>query len=274
MRRAPIWFLLAASLGGAAPAGAPHEETLLDLAERGRTIAVCLQAVERARARLREHPGEVAAPDRILALPGRDGWRVILLQEGAGPSPKGPRVLAEIGYSPDAAEAGALRVMAPPRPAAAATTAHLRALQTATAAAARLPGMTPPLDEAVVREKNGSFSVYLLSRPASPGEVRFGGDVLVRVAASGRQVAAVETLHPGEPLDSPAAGRGPGQPTLHEHATGDLPSPTDVARVVLRPDVAPHLVLTRRFMFRIDARGGVVYLGPNRAAEPPAVGRR
>jgi hypothetical protein len=94
------------------------------------------------------------------------------------------------------------------------------------------------------------------------------------VAASGRQVTGVEPLHAGDPVDIPAAGRGPGRPTLHEHATGDLPAPTDVARVVLRPDIAPHLVLTPLFMFRLDARGGVTYLGPNRTASPHPGGGR
>lgn len=251
----------------------PSDEALLALAERGREVATYLQAIERARERLRHHPGEVPDPDRLVALSGREGWRIILLKEGEGPAQKGPKILAEIGYSPDSAEAGALRTMVPPRPATTATTAYLRALETAAVAVPRPPGASGPFEEALVRERDGAFSVYLMSRPPATSAARFGGDFLVRIARTGRQVVAVEPLHEGEPIDIQPAGRGSGQATLHSHAAGDLPSPTDVARVIVRPDLAPHLVLTPRFMFRLDARGGVTYLGPNRTVVSPG-GRR
>jgi hypothetical protein len=258
-------------LAGAAAAqeGAPPEAALLALADRGRAVAGYLNAVERARERAREHAGEVESPDRFLALSGREGWRVLLIKEAEGPAGKGPKILAEVSTGPEAREAGALRGMVPPRPATAAAVAHLRALQTAAGAAARAPGATPPFDEAVLREADGSFSVYLMSRPAAASLVRFGGDFLVRVARSGRQMVSLEALHDGDPVDLPAGGRRAGEPTLHRHARGDLPPPTDVARVVLRPGAAPHLVLTPRSMFRLDDRGAVTWLGPNREAAPP-----
>lgn len=264
----------AAGRAVAAPdAGPPPEEALLALAERGRTIAIYLQAVERTRARLQQQPGEVAEPQRMIALPGRDGWRVLLIKEGEGPAQKGPKIMAEVGYSPDAEEVGALRAMVPPHPATAAIVAHLRALEAAAEAVARVPGARPPFDEAVVRESDGAFSVYLMSRPGTAAAVRFGGDFLARVARTGRQVESIDPLHAGEPIDVPAGGRAPGEPTLHHHAPGDLPAPTDVARVMVRPGVAPHLAMTAHSMFRIDARGVVTYLGVNRVP-PPAPGGR
>ena len=124
--------------------------------------------------------------------------------------------------------------------------------------------------DAVIREKDSTFTVYVISQkadeaapaPATPRSVVIGRDFIVRVAANGRQVLSVEKLH-----DSVASlsllPRAPGTPLLHEHDKGDLPAPTDVALVLRQPVLAPLLVLTGRFMFRVDREGEVTWLGPN-----------
>jgi len=63
--------------------------------------------------------------------------------------------------------------------------------------------------------------------------------------------------------DVPLAGRAAGQPSLHSHASGDLPTVGDVALVRMHPSLAPHLVLTPHSIFRIDAEGSITWLGPN-----------
>jgi len=129
----------------------------------------------------------------------------------------------------------------------------------------------------VIREKDSTFTVYLISQRADeggtappPGGSRslvVGRDFIARVAASGRQVLTLEKLH-GVASSLSLDPRAAGAPLLHEHDTGDLPSPTDVALVLRYPALAPLLVLTGRFMFRLDKEGGVTWLGANPAPPP------
>jgi hypothetical protein len=249
---------------GAPAASPPAEETLRQIEERGRQIATYLQALAAGTERLRGQGGD--PPGRSVVLQARDGgWEVLFLAES--PSAKGPVVIAQVGFDPTSGQAADLRLMAPPRPAPGATVSHARAIETAEAAMAQRSDVPAPREAAVFREKDGTFSVYLMSAAGDPGVPRFGADLLARVAASGRQILSVEPLHAEETVLPPAA-RAPGQATLHAHGRGDLPAPTDVATVLRHPDLAPHLVLTPRSMFRIDARGGITYLGPNPAPRP------
>jgi hypothetical protein len=86
------------------------------------------------------------------------------------------------------------------------------------------------------------------------------------VTADGTHLTEFAPTHgPGEAVDV-APGDGT-TPTLHTHASVDLPTATDVAQVIDHPGVAPHLVLTPHWMFRITADGVITWLGPN--AVPP-----
>ena len=131
--------------------------------------------------------------------------------------------------------------------------------------------------EAVVRETDGTFTVYVISQHREESDpaaetaesVVFGRDFVVRIAATGRQVLTVERLH-----DTIASlslrPRAPGAPLLHGHGREGMPEPTDVALVLRHPVLAPLLVLTPGFMFRIDREGAVTWLGPNPNPKPAA----
>lgn len=262
----------------------PSEENLRLLQERGRTIALYLDAVDRGAKRFSLQSGQSKAPDRTIAIVDRDGWRVLFLRDLAiDPAPTGPKkgmlLMGDTTFSPDARDVGDLRVMLPPHAATATPQSYARALGDAETAVAGIPDAGPPWEDAVVREKDGTFTVYLFSHKqdkdeaasggGAPKSVTFGHDFAVHVAASGRQVTSVDLLHPRSTA-VPLAPRPAGQPTLHAHQDGDLPTPTDVALVVRNPSLAPHLVLTPRSMFRIDAEGGVTWLGANPVPGAPA----
>lgn len=257
---------------GAAPGAPPAAEALRQIEDRGRQIATYLSAAEAGAARLGEAGQALLPPDRTVVLQRRDGWEVIFLKEAeAGAGVKGPVVVASVAFDPTSGQAGDLRAMAPPRPAPGSTVAHARARDTAEAAAAQRKEAPAPREAAVLRERDGTFSVYLKSIAGDPDTPRFGADLLARVAASGRALLSIEPLHAEETLLPPAT-RAPGQATLHTHTRGDLPTPTDVAAVLRDGTLAPHLVLAPGAMFRIDARGGITYLGPNPAAGAPSGG--
>jgi hypothetical protein len=250
-----------------APDVGPAPEEVVALEDRGRRIALYFEAVREAE-ELARVTGQDLRPDRVLVVADRDGWRVIFLRNVAeGRASQGLKILAEVPFNPQVGEVGAIRTAIPPRSAPAVVASHGRALEVAEASAAGHPTARPPFESSIFREADGSFTVYLKSKGDDPTMARFGGDLQVRVASSGRQQQGVEALH-GEPVTVSRAPRPAGAPTIHEHAPGDLPSPTDVAEILRDPSLAPHLVLTPRRMFRIDAEGKVLHLGPRPG--PPA----
>jgi len=278
-RRGPPRAALAAvalAALGAAPDGAqtwtgrPPDEALRAIEDRGRFIARYVDAVVKARAVFAREGQALAQPDDVVALEGRDGWRVVFVKDtGKLSSPGIPRqgtaILAETDYAPDTGEVGPLRAMEPPRAAPSSTVSSARALEVAMKAAAdRRQPAGPPYDAAVYREKDATFTVYLMSKGEKESDVVFGGDLVARVAPSGRQLVSLEPLH-SETSIVPLAGHPAAQPTIHVHPTDDLPTPTDVALVVLHAATAPHLIMTPHSIFRVEARGTLTYIGPNQA---------
>ena len=275
--------------GGAARAqeGRPTEQTLRDLAERGRNISLYLQAADRAGELLRRRASEGVEPDRTVIISDRAGWQVVFLKDLTKESgPTGPKkgmvLVAETTFSPDAGEVGDLMIVDPPRAAAATAQSFARALDEAERATVSQLQAGGPFEDAVIREKDSTFTVYLISHHdegveagakagQAAGSVRFGRDFIIRLAASGRQVLSVEPLH-GNATSVSLGPRPAGQPTLHVHEKGDLPFPTDVALVLRNRSLAPHLVLTPHSMFRIDSEGAVTWLGPNTLPQAPGGG--
>ena len=283
--------LAAAGVPAGAQTDRPSEEELAGLQERGRQIALYLQAVDKADALLKAQGGGVTPPERTVAILDREGWRVVYLASPPGGSAapgasakKGLAIVAETTFSPDSGQLGAFKAMVPSKIAPASIQNYVRSLEEAEKAT--LSGPEPFL-EAVVRESDGTFSVYIMSQrqedgAASPaaerrGSIVLGRDFLVRIGANGKQVVT-DKLH-DTVAALPLQPRAPGAPLLHEHDKGDLPAPTDVALVLRHPVLAPLLVLTPRFMFRVDKEGTVTWLGPNpnpkpaASAAPPGTGR-
>ncbi len=275
--------LVASPTTVSAQADRPAEETLRSLQERGRLIAIYLQAVDRTADLLKAQGSGAPPSDRTVVIPESAGWRVVCLKDltkepgVAGPARAGLSIVGETTFSPDSGQVGTLGLIVPPRSAPATIQAYGRALDEAETATLSRPDAGRPFVDAVIREKDSTFTVYVISQKpdegapappaASPVSVVIGRDFIVRIAANGRQVLSVAKLH-----DSVASlsllPRAPGAPLLHEHDKGDLPAPTDVALVLRQPVLAPLLVLTEHFMFRVDREGGVTWLGPN--PTPPA----
>ena len=277
--------LAAAIASASAQIDRPPDEALVALQERGRLIALYLQAVDKAGELLKAQGGVTTPPDRTLAIPERDGWRVVYLGTPAGgstppaPGRKGLSIVAETTFSPDSGQLGALKVLVPSKTAPASLQSYARSLDEGENAVLSGPDKDGPFLEAVVRESDGTFSVYVISQRREEGErssaagnrdsVLFGRDFLVRIGTTGKPLIASEKLHDGVAV-LPLHPRAPGAPLLHEHDKGDLPAPTDVALVLRHPALAPLLVLTRRYIFRVDREGTVTWLGPNPNPKPAA----
>jgi len=177
--------------------------------------------------------------------------------------------LADAVYQPRAGEVGATVFPDPAKAAQPDAVNALRAIEAARGYVNARPGGAPaPWDEPVFKEKaGGAWVVTLQTRPERADAARFGADARFRVTADGMQVGEMTPLH-GDTTMVAVPARPGASPTLHSHAQGDLPTDTDVAVVLDHPSLAPHLILTPRHMFRIEADGRISYLGPN--AVPPA----
>jgi hypothetical protein len=48
---------------------------------------------------------------------------------------------------------------------------------------------------------------------------------------------------------------------IHTHVLDDIPEDTDVFHVLTRKPAAPEIIVTRQYVFQVDASGEIKYLG-------------
>src|SRR5213594_1308778 len=100
----------------------PSEEALRAIEERGRSIALYLEAASEAGEALSRQGFARAVHDRAVVIQGRDAWRVAFLRESGQDPPKKVQVMvAEALFNQPAGEVGEVHVFTPPRTAPAAT---------------------------------------------------------------------------------------------------------------------------------------------------------
>ncbi|HEV8120084.1 MAG TPA: hypothetical protein VGQ67_03745 [Candidatus Polarisedimenticolia bacterium] len=262
---------------GQAPSGAgtmlrPSDEALKGVTELGRKIASYHEGIERCRAALKAQRADLE--DARAVMVDRNGvLHVVFMRPETGPNETRPLMMvADAVFQPKAGEVVSLQVIDPSKAAPVDAAAFLRALESARAGATTSAHLTPPYIEAAFKEKpNGAYTVYVQSKPEGARMARFGADVLVRVGADGSALAEVRSLHDAT-VNIQVPAKGGTEPTLHSHGTGDLPTETDIATVLEHPTLAPHLVLTPRYMFRIESDGSITYIGPNSVPPVPAGG--
>lgn len=258
-----------AALAAPAPAATPPTaEALQAITTSAKRIASYHEAVARTRERVRKEDPELADAARFLVVTRGSAWHVLVLQKKtATPDARGWLLLADAGFMPTAGEVTTYQKYEPMKPVPPDGLLMLQALDVARAAAAASEQeIKPPFEESIFKSatRGGPITVTLQTKPASPGTARFGSDIRADISADGAQMKIIEALHTGKESASVAVPKqGGGEPPLHQHEEGDLPTDTDVAVVLDHPTLAPVLVLTPRFMFRIGEDGAITYLGPN-----------
>jgi hypothetical protein len=255
-----------------ATADRPPDDALRAVETEGRRIVAYHEAIAKARERARAHDAKMADDARVVVVDRSGVWHVVFIKrDPAGGESKALMAAVDAVFQPKVGELSAFQVFEPYKPAPTDAQAVLRALESARTAAMAKPGLArPPYDESIFRDKDGFFTVVMHSKPDIPGTVKFGGDLIARVSGDGNQVVEMRPMHDTTVAVTVPARSG-GAPSLHSHTTGDLPTSTDVAQVIEKPTLAPHIVLTPRWMFRIAADGTLTWLGPN-AVPPVATG--
>jgi hypothetical protein len=253
--------------GGAVPPGGvgdrPSDEALRALETDGHRIASYHEAIAKALVRAGEKNRDLLESTRTVVVNRSGAWHVVFLRQviTAGVT-KGLMAVADAVFQPQAGDISAFQAFDPPRVSPSDAQAALRAGDNSIGKAQQgMPGGTN-FDEVVFRDGQGPWTVYLQRKSSVPGSVLIGGDFFATVGPDGTQVTDVKPIHDKSVDDTLSLAKS-GSPTLHMHPTGDLPTSTDVAMVIEHPTLAPHLVLTPRWMFRIEAGGAITYLGPN-----------
>ena len=246
----------------------PAEEKLRAIEQEGRRIMLHWKAIADASGRVVTETSGRFKIDQEVVLERWDNWRVLSLMNRKVKNIPLTLLMADAHFNPLETEIISVRTLNPPQPAPSNALARMRILEAAITAAGEQKNAKPPLEQAALREKDGSWHVYLKPKTEADAEVRFGTDLRLTISADGTQVPRIEELHAEETiLRRPT--KSTGVETVHIHSSRDLPTETDVALILRYPEPAPHLVLTPRYMFRIDAEGAITYLGENSTEPSP-----
>jgi hypothetical protein len=113
----------------------------------------------------------------------------------------------------------------------------------------------------VVLEDPDGLSVYVLQGSKDSSVIFMGGDERFRFDRSGRQVLERERIHNSLiEIRAPRAQAGTTQPaaSVHSHVLHNRPQPSEVAKVILEPSLAPHYIgFPDGAIFRVDADGTI-----------------
>jgi hypothetical protein len=263
-----LTVFVAAVSGGIGPGAplcdepSPLVDQLREIEAEGRRIALYFVALAAAQDEFDRKAPAGAVSDRQVIVARRDGWHVLFVTD---PDPRKikekPKLVAEVVFNPKTSHIRTFRYVEDPRSVPGIAWDHLLAVESARLAGAAAEDANPPFDAAIFFEQGLTFRLYLTPTPAD-GMIRFGGDFLMTVERNPVSVTSIESLHAATwPVALPAVATD--EPTAHSHLENDLPTATDVALVMAWPTLAPHLVLTPRYLFRIDADGTIGYLGPS-----------
>jgi len=119
----------------------------------------------------------------------------------------------------------------------------------------------------VFREKDGSITVYITPGNENPDVVLLGGDFKISVSSDGSEVLNKIKLH-NSVLKMSLLSEGGKElvAAYHTHVLNDLPAETDIAIILLNPQLAPHFVTGPKWMSQIDADGKISILGKTEEA--------
>jgi hypothetical protein len=124
-------------------------------------------------------------------------------------------------------------------------------------------GEQRPYNVAVLPAPGGEFWVYLVPAATKEGVWPLGGDVRYLVSAAGTKIVNKRQLHKSIiELERPKAD-DPNKLAMgvHTHILAETPEDTDVFHVLTRKPTVPEMVVTKHFVFEVEANGDIKYVG-------------
>jgi len=121
------------------------------------------------------------------------------------------------------------------------------------------PAAARPYNVAVFPETDGRLHVYLVPAQTKLGIFPIGGDARYTVTSDGSKILDARQLHNSIIEFQIPEGVKPDS-GYHTAILDDVPEDTDVFHVLVREPKVPELVVTPKFVYRIDVEGGIRYL--------------
>jgi hypothetical protein len=119
-----------------------------------------------------------------------------------------------------------------------------------------------PYNVAVLPAEKGQIWVYLVPAPTKPKVWPLGGDVRYLITADGTKFVSKRQLHKSIiEVEPPKDNDNQQLAGMHTHVLDDIPEDTDVFHVLTRKPTVPEMVITKQFVFQIDADGSIKYMG-------------
>ena len=128
-----------------------------------------------------------------------------------------------------------------------------------TAMTAFTPAEQRPYNAAVLPAKDGKFTVYFVPAQTENGIFPLGGDARYIVSSDGTKIVETRQLHKSiiefqvPPNVKPESG-------YHTAILDDVPEDTDVFHVLAREPKLPEMVVTQKYVYRIETDGSIRYL--------------
>lgn len=239
----------------------PSAERLAAISRHGTLLAEYDRAAWHASDALQEDPPLEGAVEQYIARETDGGWIVSFGR--SAPDGDGFLIASEAtqGEDPDSFTVEAFD---PPRKETGFAWSASRAIATALRDFTENDEGEPrPYNVAVLPAEPGGLWVYLVPAPTRVGVWPLGGDVRYLLSEDGSEVLEKRQLHKAVIEVEPPADEGLRQSAgMHTHILEDIPEDTDVFHVLTRRPRVPELIVTRTFVFSVDADGDIRCLGP------------
>ena len=124
-------------------------------------------------------------------------------------------------------------------------------------------GQQRPYNVAILPAEKSQWWVYFVPAPTQEGIWPLGGDFRYLITPDGSRVVERRQLHKSIIENPPPKPEGDNQLVagMHSHVLDDIPEDTDVFHVLQRQPNVPELVVTKEFVFAIEADGSIKFAG-------------
>lgn len=121
------------------------------------------------------------------------------------------------------------------------------------------PAENRPYNAAILPENDGRFLVYFVPAQTQTGIFPIGGDTRYTVSKDGSKILSTRQMHKSI-IEFQVPPDAKPQTGYHTAILDDVPEDTDVFHVLAREPKIPELIVTQKFVYRVEVDGTVLFL--------------
>ena len=243
------------------PKKPPSQKQLDAITTRGRLLADYDRAAWYASDEVQKHELKEDLVERYIARKTDKGWVVAF---GRVKNDKGPFLIAYEAIQDKDPKQFRFKAYDPPKEDAGFYRSADRAIELSLKDFTKnFRGPKRPYNVAILPAEKSQWWVYFVPAPTQEGIWPLGADIRYLMSPDGSRVvekrqlhkSVIENLFPGPGPDNQLAAG------IHTHILDDIPEDTDVFHVLQRKPTIPELVVTKEFVFAIEANGSIKFAG-------------